>query len=511
MNTMTTDADTLSAYADLVNKISSQGASLFMVDISNPALTVRNPSRHEASIRELGHRSMQTYYLPLKKYENIDILSRFYDDYAIPKNHVHEIYNFEKCGLSVSEINGVQYLNDIQSRFYTVIHNGRITTDAPEHFDNTVHIFGHCHAVSILAEDRLTVSSQLQRMINERPVGGRVFRVRNCANWQRVGGCVTQMLQPRYRFEPGDVVVLINGLVKHWEHETRGNANVRFFEFNSVFNRPHGAGEIFFDLTHTNHRGYAMIASALHDALTAHAPPAAPGKTGGTSVQKPAAARSPAPDIAGLQGYLNFLDRIRVPDARNAGAIVMNCNPFTLGHLYLVELALEQTDMLYVFIVEEDRSAFSFRDRFSMARAALAGKERVRVLPSGTCIISSATLPEYFTKDDIRDVIIDASLDIALFAEHIAPALHITKRFFGHEPFCPVTGQYNREMAEHLPRHGVAFVEIPRLAVDGAGISASEVRRLASASPPDWERLARLVPESTLRHLRESAAGRVEE
>ena len=511
MSSTTAIDDSISDYMNLVNKISSQGAVLFMVDISNPALTVRNPSMLEASIRTLGHSSMQAYYQPLKKYENIDALLPFYDDYPIPKTHVHKIYNFEKCGLSISEINGIHYLNDIHSKFYTVIHNCRITTDSPEQFDNTVHIFGHCHAVGILAEDRLTVSSQLQRLLNETPVGGRVFRVRNCANWQRVDACVKQMLQPRYRFEPGDVVVLINGLFKHWEAATRGNPNVRYFEFNPIFDRPHDAGEIFFDLTHTNHRGYALIAKALHKALAAHAPLPATGQTGAVSVREPGPARSPAPDIAGLRGYLNFLERVRVPDARDAGAIVMNCNPFTLGHLYLVERALEQTGMLYVFIVEEDRSAFSFRDRFSMARAALAGKERVRVLPSGTCIISSSTLPEYFTKDDIRDVAIDASLDIALFAEHIAPALDITKRFFGHEPFCAVTGQYNREMEEHLPRHGVAFVEIPRLTADGVGISASEVRRLANAAPPDWERLARLVPESTLRHLRESAVRRLKE
>ena len=37
------------------------------------------------------------------------------------------------------------------------------------------------------------------------------------------------------------------------------------------------------------------------------------------------------------------------------GGVVMNCNPFTLGHRYLIEQSLNQVDYLYIFVVEEEK------------------------------------------------------------------------------------------------------------------------------------------------------------
>ncbi|MDO4191499.1 MAG: adenylyltransferase/cytidyltransferase family protein, partial [Bacteroidales bacterium] len=40
------------------------------------------------------------------------------------------------------------------------------------------------------------------------------------------------------------------------------------------------------------------------------------------------------------------------------GCIVMNCNPVTKGHVYLIETAAKQVDTLHVFCVKEDASVF---------------------------------------------------------------------------------------------------------------------------------------------------------
>lgn len=172
------------------------------------------------------------------------------------------------------------------------------------------------------------------------------------------------------------------------------------------------------------------------------------------------------------------------------GAAVMNCNPFTLGHRYLIETAAKQCDHLYIFILSEDKSQFSAHDRMEMAKAGTADLENVTVLPTGPYLISSATFPTYFLKD--RDKAqAHCDLDIAVFSRHFIPYFGITCRFVGTEPLSPLTEQYNQALKEKLP---IPLIEIPRLEQDGLPVSASSVR----AKLPH---IKHLVPESTYTYL----------
>lgn len=141
-------------------------------------------------------------------------------------------------------------------------------------------------------------------------------------------------------------------------------------------------------------------------------------------------------------------------EALHVGAIVMNCNPFTLGHRYLVEYAAAQCDVLHLFVVEEDRSMFSSQVRLRLVREGTAHLPNVRVHPSGHYMISSATFPTYFLKQEEDATAMQCALDCTVFAQCIAPPLHIRTRFVGQEPLDPVTAQYNAAMAALLPRHG---------------------------------------------------------
>ena len=183
-----------------------------------------------------------------------------------------------------------------------------------------------------------------------------------------------------------------------------------------------------------------------------------------------------------LQDYLTVLEKERV-NSENIGAMVMNCNPFTRGHRYLIEKAQEVTDFLYVFVVEEDSSDFSFKDRFAIVKANCSDLQNIKVLPSGKYMISSITFAEYFQKDDLQDqqTMIPA-MDVRLFGQVIAPTLNIKKRFVGEEPFDTVTRQYNETMKDMLPGYGVELVEIPRVTLnDGEPINATKVRKLILA------------------------------
>lgn len=193
-------------------------------------------------------------------------------------------------------------------------------------------------------------------------------------------------------------------------------------------------------------------------------------------------------------------------ETKTVGAIVMNCNPFTRGHRALVEYAASQCDVLHLFVVEEDRSAFSTATRLRLVRSGVADLPCVRVHRSGPYMISGATFPTYFLKENEDVTRLQTQLDIALFAQRIAPALHITRRFAGEEPLDPVTAQYNDAMRSLLAEHGVEFVEIPRVAEDGAPISASRVRRLLQTSGVCADVLT-LVPKSTAAYLKTEFVG----
>lgn len=107
----------------------------------------------------------------------------------------------------------------------------------------------------------------------------------------------------------------------------------------------------------------------------------------------------------------------------NCGAIVMNCNPFTYGHQYLVECAAAKVDWLYIFVVQEDKSYFSFKDRYQMVKDGTKDIHNVITIPSGKFILSYETMPDYFKKTYIQEKIVDATQDLELFCRHIAPAL----------------------------------------------------------------------------------------
>lgn len=200
-------------------------------------------------------------------------------------------------------------------------------------------------------------------------------------------------------------------------------------------------------------------------------------------------------------GFGDWIEGVRCREADGViGAAVMNCNPMTLGHLYLIEQAAAQCDLLYLFLVSEDRSAVSAADRRQIVEEATADLEKVKVVDTDRYLISSATFPDYFLKDKSRSGSVWTGLDIAVFCR-AAGALGITRRFAGSEPFCPTTSAYNRAMADTLPEHGIEFVEIPRFELEGRAVSATEVRRLTAEGRMDEAKT--LVPTATWNYLRD--------
>lgn len=209
----------------------------------------------------------------------------------------------------------------------------------------------------------------------------------------------------------------------------------------------------------------------------------------------------------GLPEYRKYLESLARP-GRN-GAIVMNANPFTKGHRYLVEQAASLVDNLYVIVVKEDRSRFPYVERKAMIEAGCAGLDNVVVCEGSDYAISAATFPTYFLKklDDATDTQI--ALDLDLFVNHIAQPLGVTVRFAGSEPEDALTRRYNELMAEILPGTSVAvvrqawrpidFVEIPRLEQKGKPLSATALR--LALDEGGFKEAMEYIPESSIPYL----------
>lgn len=182
------------------------------------------------------------------------------------------------------------------------------------------------------------------------------------------------------------------------------------------------------------------------------------------------------------------------------GSIVMNADPFTLGHRFLIETAAKECDFVFVFVLSEEKSFFSAKDRLSMVKEGVSDLPNVFVLPTGRYLVSAATFPTYFLKDRRNVTEAFCDMDIAVFLEKFVPTLSISVRYLGTEPFDPVTAAYNAALLEALPKAGVAVRLVERKTADGEPVSAKAVRRLLAQK--EFAKAAALLPESTVFYLK---------
>lgn len=200
-------------------------------------------------------------------------------------------------------------------------------------------------------------------------------------------------------------------------------------------------------------------------------------------------------------GFESYIRRLRqetetagFSSGQPSGAVVMNANPFTLGHRYLAGEAAKSCGLLHLFVVSEDVSLVPFFARWRLVKEGTAHIPNLALHPTGSYMISNATFPSYFLKDSETVIRSHAALDIAVF-RRIAQALNITCRFVGQEPFSQVTGIYNQVMERELKEAGIGCCVLPRLRENGVPVSASAVRQALKEGR--IKELRGLVPPST--------------
>lgn len=209
-------------------------------------------------------------------------------------------------------------------------------------------------------------------------------------------------------------------------------------------------------------------------------------------------------------GFEDYLARLKsavenrpVFEGQKIAALVMNCNPFTLGHQYLVEKAASENDLVHLFMVSEDSSLFPYAVRKQLIQAGIAHLPNVVLHDSGSYIISQATFPSYFQKNDDAVIKSNVDIDLQIFVR-IAQALGIQRRYVGNEPFSHVTAFYNQAMQQKLPEYGIECIVAERKTQNGQAISASSVRQAIKEG--DWRKVEQLVPSTTFDFLKSDEA-----
>ena len=191
---------------------------------------------------------------------------------------------------------------------------------------------------------------------------------------------------------------------------------------------------------------------------------------------------------------------------KNIASIVVNCNPFTIGHRYLIEKASKENELVYLFIVSENLSAFPFEIRWKLIEEGISHLKNVKMIATGPYIVSGAIFPNYFLKNESWNFVSEkqAEIDVKIFVEYIAPILNIKKRYIGCETYCETTAAYNTAMHKILPEHNIEVVECERISsntdfCEKNYISASKIRE--AIKQDKLNDVLDSLPESTQKFL----------
>lgn len=400
----------------------------------------------------------------------------FFDD-LYDEEYIAEVTSIRTKGFENNR--GINKLKDWESKYYNVMNGLRHTVGQPKEYTNSIYFVGQCYILGNFVDDSHTMESLLQNRICQE--GYRV-RVVNCGCWgmdyYHIMARIASM-----KIKRGDIIII--------DRPPEGIEGVLYIDLNEILEK-NNVGETWLNdwALHCNHKVFQLYSDAIYDVI------------------KPVLkrdVRNRGKVILKDDNYVKFIYLnqyfINFDSSKynKIGSIVMNCNPFTYGHRYLIETALEIVDFLIIFVVEEDLSLFSFTERFAMVWEGTLDLRNVMVVPSGSFILSQYSFPEYFVKETSKDIEEHTEQDIITFAEMIASQLGITYRFVGEEPEDEVTNQYNRAMKKILPQYGINLVEIPRKVIDGKYISASYVRR--GMEENDRSKIAKLLPKTTRKIL----------
>lgn len=395
--------------------------------------------------------------------------------------------------------NGYYQVKDFSSDFCNTMNGIRLTLDSPKNYNNTIWFFGPCIVAGLNVSDEDTMESKLQKILND---NGLCYRIINCGQHGLGEGRITdinilyKMIDMKYK--EGDIIL-------HFGSNTWNsgyiNRTTYYYDLSDFFNENDEKYFVNGWTSHLDKNGYNILTNYIYELIN---PIIKKSKIINKNLSSINLIENNYVDENMRRVWNEYYSKVlyMLPNdlfERKVGCIVMNGNPFTNGHAYLIQEAIRQVEYLIVFVVEEDKSFFSFNDRFNMFKMYCDKFPNIFVVPSGKCIISTETFGEYFNKELLQNETVTPIKDAQIFAEIIAPQLNISIRFVGDEPIDLLTRQYNKTLETVLPSFGIILKEIKRYEVNGEVVSASKVRLMLKHN--DFDKIKQYVPQTTLDYL----------
>lgn len=439
-----------------VCELRAQGVHILTIDV--PTIdALSRPLTEDEAIR--FQNKIRGFSIPKEAGDEIEIqLKKVYGDenYKLYRDNkianINQYYRGYEC-----------MLEDLEGEYSNVVGGLRLTTDAPNNYKNHIDFLGPCIVGGMFCKDSETIPSVIQRLLNTQyPDEYLVINYGTCGFYRSYIEKLDKLF-----LKQGDIIVVIDSFcdVEKYCPQLYKQIDISLKEMYEK-----GKDNLFFEIPiHMSAKGNQIAAEYIYSYVNCILERV-------EEREKMVKIASEKKDINDGGLNLDFyrreakrLERSEGISGKKNGAVIMNCNPFTNGHKYLIDVARKQVDNLIVFVVEEDKSFFKFKDRKRMVELGTKEFDNVIVISSGNLVLSNLTMPEYFNKDRLQEVIVNPTKDVEIFAKKIAPIFNISYRFVGEEPIDKVTAQYNRTIKEICPIYGIKVEEISRAKHGGGG------------------------------------------
>ena len=393
--------------------------------------------------------------------------------------------------------NGIcNVLLDKAEENYNIIEGRRFTIGVPNNSAVKIHMFGPCVVMGLCVADEMTICSILQKLINHKGYSAEVINHGLAYGNDQLNDLLGMMDEP---IRKGDCVIWFSS----FEDDELQKLSKRGIPIISVRECVKDLNDWFLDNPfHCNAAANLNIAKAVfHQIDKLHCDLSDKKRYNMIESLSLNLHHNPYAilDSGELNAYMEYIKQFKC-DAKKKGAVVLNANPCTYGHLYLIREALKYVDFLYVFLVEESVGSLPYMDREYMLKESLKYNRRVKVLCGGNIMTSEKVFPEYFNKSS-EPTRISLVLTHRTFGKIVSSTLGITYRFFGTEPNDMVTQALNESAKEILPEYGIQPIFIERMSLNGSYVSARNVRNLLQND--QYSELAKLVPFPTYKRLLE--------
>ena len=380
------------------------------------------------------------------------------------------------------------------------IQNGhRFTIGTPKHPKKTIHLFGPCIVEGLCVTDEKTIASILQKELID--TGYNNIEVKNYGLAYGKDILNDLLYIAATNLKTGDLIIWINGFSPD-EEQIFAENHIPVVDCKYI---AYGADEFWY-LDNPFHCNYWM--NIRYSKVLMYNILKQLDKEDNINLESNYLNDNNIPmkinkdsvlNSEELSRYINWLKSQKFVESKDRiGCVVINANPYTLGHRHLIKSTLKDVDLLYVIIVEENTGEFFFNERYEMIKSEWSNFPTVKIISGGNILTSSLGFPEYFNRSRQQENS-NPLLNHKIFTKYVAPTLGINVRYFGEEPNDSVTRALNETALTYLPQYGVEVKIIKRKDYQGTPISAKNVRYFLAKQ--DFNSLIPLLPFSTYKFI----------